>query len=182
MTNAFDYKYGEEERFDDLDTGPVSGVHEHAFVDDTIPQESDEAPEISPQVPGAPSEAQPTSWIGNLLEKLKKGLSSNPPAISAAPERLSMDEQLLVDELAMEERTLQTCREILQNRERIYRDALALGMTHDEIEESGDSPLDLQITQRWRERVAEGEEAVVKARKKLEDRRSSLKTTDRRRS
>lgn len=175
MRNAFDYKYGEEDRLDDLEENPVSGVHEHVSVDDVIPQESDAACEISPQVPDAPSEAQPTSWIGNLLQKLKKGLSSNPPAINAGPERLPMDEQLLVDELAMEERTLQTCREILQNRERIYRDALALGMTHGEIEESGDSPLDLQITQRWKERVADGEEAVLKARRKLEDKRAKGK-------
>jgi hypothetical protein len=176
MTNAFDYKYGEEDRLDDLDAGPVSGVREHAFIDEDLPVQSVETGKISPQVPDAPSEAQPASWIGNLLGKLKKGLNVNPPAISTAPERFPMDEQMLVDELSMEERTLQTCREILLNRERIYRDALALGMTHGEIEESGDSPLDLQITQRWRERVAETEDAVMKVRKKLEDKRSKGRT------
>lgn len=180
MTNAFDYKYGEEERLDDLDGGPVSGVHEHVFVHEFMPPEADDAGEISSQAPDVLSEAQPTSWIGNLLEKLKKRLSSNPPAISTAPERLPMDEQLLVDELAMEERSLQTCKEILLNREKLYSDALTLGMTHGEIEESGDPPLDLGLTQRWRERVAEGEEAVMKAKKKLEDKRSSLMTADRR--
>lgn len=101
-----------------------------------------------------PEEAAPASWVEGLITKLKAGISTASSKVEVR-EYIPADEKELMERIEMEETGLEIFRNIFLNRQRLYEDALTLGMTPQEIRECGDFCLDPVITQTWKNRYRE---------------------------
>ena len=162
------------------ETMPTSGVHEYARADrlfeDEVPafsfvSESLETLSLAEEAPQNPSPSQASqSWIGGLLTKLKEKISTPPPKLEI-PEFIPFDEQNLVTLLASAELDLEIFATIIENREVLQANALAAGMTLQDMRESEYSPLDPEMTKIWRERLREKHKEALRLTMQLKTKR-----------
>ncbi len=171
-------RQSEEESFPTgTEEAPVSGVHSMrpSFEGQDLSAEDWEVRDgVQVYVSDFPFEErreeaeQPVqSWILGILRSLKERVSSPPPA-PEVKEFIPFGEQQLIDRLKMEQDGLGVFETILENREMLYFNALAAGMSAEAIRTSDDTRFDPALTDTWRERLEEKRRLVADLRRKIE--------------
>jgi hypothetical protein len=153
---SFEFESGVQdrpgEREPDMDFEPETPAECFSSVEPQTFQ-SDHTQEV-------PADSQPSSsWIGDLLLKLKKQISSPPPA-PVEKKFIPYEELRLADLIDIEERKLQLYRDILSTRESFLAQVLGNGLTGSDIEATLDPRLSPALTDMWRQRIPEQEKRV----------------------
>lgn len=116
-------------------------------------------------------ESAPQSWIGALISRVHARISTPPPK-PVVKEIIPSVEQDLALLLEIEKRALETFASIVENRELLALNALAAGMSPEDIRSSDDPRFQSVLTDAWKARLQQKREAVEKLTVDLEKKRA----------